>query len=149
MMIDNLPYRQVAADDLRPGGLLCVADHASNHVPEDIELGIDPALLDAHIAVDIGVEGIADRLARRHGMPAHIATVSRLVCDLHRREDDPAAVPSESDGTLIPGNIGANFEARLDRFHRPYHAALAELGLAATETPSPLNLFMNIPWDLA
>jgi hypothetical protein len=25
-------------------------------------------------------------------------------------------------------------------------AALAELGLAAPETPSPLNLFMNIPW---
>ena len=41
MMIDNLPYRQVAADDLRPGGLLCIADHASNFVPEGIELGID------------------------------------------------------------------------------------------------------------
>jgi uncharacterized protein YcgI (DUF1989 family) len=26
------------------------------------------------------------------------------------------------------------------------HAALAELGLASAETPSPLNLFMNIPW---
>lgn len=27
-------------------------------------------------------------------------------------------------------------------------AALATLGLKATETPSPLNLFMNIPWEL-
>ena len=158
MMIDNLPYRQVAADDLRPGGLLCVADHASNHVPEDIELGIDPALLDAHIAVDIGVEGIADRLARRHGMPAHIATVSRLVCDLHRREDDPAAVPNESDGTLIPGNIGANFEARLDRFHRPYHAALAELIARAPPrlilalhsfTPKMATSDEQRPWEVA
>ena len=26
------------------------------------------------------------------------------------------------------------------------HAALYELGLKAPETPSPLNLFMNIPW---
>jgi uncharacterized protein YcgI (DUF1989 family) len=26
------------------------------------------------------------------------------------------------------------------------HAAMAALGLRATETPSPLNLFMNIPW---
>jgi uncharacterized protein YcgI (DUF1989 family) len=26
------------------------------------------------------------------------------------------------------------------------HAALAELGLRAQQTPSPLNLFMNIPW---
>ena len=29
------------------------------------------------------------------------------------------------------------------------HAGLAELGLTAPETPSPLNLFMNIPWDLS
>ena len=64
MMIDNLPYRQVGAEAARSGGLLCVVDHASNHVPEGIELGIDPRLLDEHIAIDIGVEGIADRLAR-------------------------------------------------------------------------------------
>ena len=75
MMIDNLPYRQVGTEDLRPGGLLCVADHASNFVPEDIELGIDRKLLTEHIAVDIGVEGIADRLARRHGMPAHLSLI--------------------------------------------------------------------------
>lgn len=127
MMIDNLPYRQVNADDLRPGGLICVADHASNFVPGDVELGIDPKLLDTHIAVDIGVKGLADRLARRHAMPAHIATVSRLVCDLHRNEDDPSVVPSESDGRLIPGNIGADLGMRLERFHRPYHKALGDL----------------------
>ena len=127
MMIDNLPYRQVGTDDLRPGGLLCVADHASNFVPDDIELGIDRALLDQHIAVDIGVEGIADRLARRHGIPAHIACVSRLVCDFHRNEDDPAVVPTESDGRLIAGNIGADVEERLKRFHRPYHEAMSKL----------------------
>jgi predicted N-formylglutamate amidohydrolase len=127
MMIDNLPYRQVGTEDLRPGGLLCVADHASNYVPEEIELGIDPKLLEEHIALDVGVEGIAERLARRHNMPAHIACVSRLVCDMHRREDEPAVVPTESDGRLIAGNIGADVEARLARFHRPYHNALADL----------------------
>ncbi|MEX0342970.1 MAG: N-formylglutamate amidohydrolase [Erythrobacter sp.] len=126
-MIDNLPYRQVGTEDLRPGGLLCVADHASNFVPEGIELGIDRRLMDQHIALDIGVEGIAERLARRHNMPAHIACVSRLVCDLHRREGEPAVVPTESDGKLIPGNIGADVEARLERYHRPYHDALAAL----------------------
>ena len=127
MMIDNLPYRQVGAEDLRPGGLLCIADHASNYVPEGIALGIEPALLTKHIALDIGVEGIADRLARRHGIPAHIATVSRLVCDFNRTEGDPSVVPSSSDGTLIPGNIGADVEARLNLFHRPYHYELARL----------------------
>lgn len=127
MMIDNLPYRQVGAEAARPGGLLCVVDHASNHVPEGIELGIDPRLLEKHIAIDIGVEGIADRLARRHDIPAHIACVSRLVCDFHRTEDDAAVVPSESDGHLIPGNIGADVEARLNLFHRPYHYELGKL----------------------
>ena len=125
MLIDEKPYRQVG--EAGPAELMCVADHASNFVPDDIELGIDPKLLDEHIAVDIGVNGVADRLARRHGIPAHIATVSRLVCDLHRKEDEPAAVPTESDGHLIPGNIGANIGRRMALYHRPYHTALGEM----------------------
>ena len=158
MMIDNLPYRQVGVDDLRPGGLLCVADHASNFVPEDIELGIDPSLLHEHIALDIGVEGIADRLARRHGIPAHIACVSRLVCDLHRKAGEPAMVPAESDGKLIPGNIGADIDARIERFHRPYHDALAELIARAKPkmivalhsfTPSLETSDEERPWEVA
>jgi len=32
----------------RFGGVLVVSDHASNRVPPDIDLGIDPALLDRH-----------------------------------------------------------------------------------------------------
>ena len=106
--------------------MLCVADHASNFVPDEIELGIDPALLDKHVALDIGVEGLADRLSRRHQIPAHIARISRLVVDLHRSEDDPSVIPTESDGHLIAGNIGADVEARLDRYHRPYHDALGQ-----------------------
>ena len=125
MLIDEKPYRQVG--EAGPAELMCVADHASNFVPEGIELGIDPKLLDEHIAVDIGVSGVADRLARRHGIPAHIATVSRLVCDLHRKEDEAAVVPTESDGHLIPGNIGANIERRMALYHRPYHNALGEM----------------------
>lgn len=108
-----------------PGGIVCTADHASNRVPEDIALGIPAHLLDEHIAVDIGTEAIAERLARNHAIPAHIAAVSRLVCDLNREEDAPGLVPEASDGHSIPGNIGVDREARLARFHRPYHTALA------------------------
>ena len=32
-MIDGVPYRQIG--QLRRGGMVCVADHASNFVPED------------------------------------------------------------------------------------------------------------------
>ncbi len=124
MMIDGLPYRQIG--EARRGGIVCVSDHASNFVPDDIVLGIPPELLNEHVALDIGVEGIAQRLARRHQIPAHIASVSRLVCDLHREEDHLHVVPIESDGHLVPGNVGADIEDRLDRFYRPYHAALTD-----------------------
>jgi predicted N-formylglutamate amidohydrolase len=122
-------YRQLGTPI--PGGIVCTADHASNAVPADIDLGIPEHLLHEHIAVDIGTEAIAERLARDHAIPAHIAAVSRLVCDLNREETAPGLVPPDSDGHPIPGNFGADREARLARFHRPYHTALAEwLGAA-------------------
>lgn len=156
-MIDGLPYRQVG--EPVPGKIVCVADHASNHVPEDIELGVPDALLDTHIAVDIGTAGIADRMARRHDVPAHIACVSRLVCDLHRNADEASAVPTSSDGHLIPGNIGANIENRITRFHTPYHDALAAwLDAARPELIVALHSFtpklesdpgQERPWEVA
>jgi predicted N-formylglutamate amidohydrolase len=100
-------------------------------VPEDIDLGIDPALLDEHVAIDIGVAGVAIRMAEEHGIPAVLANVSRLVCDYNRDEDAPALVPHASDGHAIPGNLfdlvdsGHGREERIERFYRPYHAALA------------------------
>lgn len=119
----ELTFRRAGA--IRPGGIVCVADHASNRVPPGIDLGIDAALMREHIALDIGVEAMADMLARDHGIAAHIATVSRLVCDFNRAESDPGLVPARSDGHAIPGNQGADVEGRLARFYRPYHAGLA------------------------
>lgn len=111
----------------RFGGILVVSDHASNHVPADIDLGIDPALLDQHIAIDIGVAEVGARMAERPGIAAFQGGVSRLVCDFNREEHAPAVIPVASDGHAIPGNAldHAGHEARLDRFFRPYHAALA------------------------
>lgn len=146
------------AGDFRPGGIVCVADHASNRVPEGIDLGIDPALFHDHIAFDIGIEGVADRLARDHGIPAHIACISRLVCDFNRAESDPAAVPERSDGHVIPGNIGADVERRLAVFHRPYHAGLADFIAEARPrlilalhsfTPALRTSDAPRPWEVA
>lgn len=113
----------------RFGGILVVADHASNRVPDDIDLGIDPALLGRHIAVDIGVAGVAQLMSERAGTAALLGNVSRLVCDFNRDEGVPAIIPLASDGHVIPGNAldQAGREARLDRFFRPYHAKLADL----------------------
>jgi predicted N-formylglutamate amidohydrolase len=118
------PWRRIGPERPRDGVVL-VADHASNFVPPDIELGIDPALLNEHIALDIGVEAVAELMARDAGIPAHLATVSRLFCDLHREADHPALVPVISDGHTVPGNINADVPARIKRFFDPYHAALA------------------------
>ncbi len=120
----NEAFRQLGTPT--NGGIVCTADHASNAVPEDIALGIAERLLHEHIAVDIGTEAIAELLAQDHAIPAHIAAVSRLVCDLNREETALGLVPEASDGHPIPGNVGVDREARLNRFHRPYHIALAE-----------------------
>jgi predicted N-formylglutamate amidohydrolase len=117
----------------RRGGIVVVSDHASNRVPHDIDLGIDSALLDEHVAVDIGVAGVAERLVAEAGMAAFLGNVSRLVCDFNRDEDSPALVPHASDGHAIPGNLFdvAGREERVERYFRPYHEALAGLIEAA------------------
>lgn len=113
----------------RFGGILVVSDHASNHVPADIDLGIAPELLNEHIAIDIGVREVGELMAQRPGTAAFQATVSRLVCDVNREEHAPGVVPIASDGHAIPGNAidHAGHLARLDRFFHPYHHALANL----------------------
>ena len=142
----NQAFRQIGTP--APGGpkskIVCTADHASNHVPADITLGIPEHLLHEHIAVDIGTAAIAEILAQTHAIPAHIAAVSRIVCECNREETAPGIVPEASDGHAIPGNVGADREARLDRFHRPYHTALAEW-LAATEPALILSLHSFTP----
>lgn len=109
----------------RAGGMLLIGDHASNRVPADIDLGIDPALLDQHIAVDIGVAAVAARLVAMGAVDAAIlGGVSRLVVDCNRDEDAPGVLPLASDGHAIPGNRldAAERAARLVRFFHPYHA---------------------------
>ena len=111
------------------GGILVVSDHASNRVPADIDLGINPALLIEHIAVDLGVAGVAEAMAQRPGTAAFLGNVSRLVCDFNREVHAPAVVPIASDGHAIPGNAldHIGHQVRFERFFNRYHNALAQL----------------------
>ena len=106
--------------------VLLLCDHASNAVPEDIDLGVDPALLDLHIAIDIGAAAVTRALAARIDAPAILATVSRLVIDLHRETDHIGLIPHRSDGHMIPGNARVDRAARIARFHAPYHRTIRE-----------------------
>lgn len=106
--------------------VLLLCDHASNAVPEGIDLGIDPALLDLHIAIDIGAADVTRALAARLDAPAILATVSRLVIDLHREPDHAGLIPHRTDGHWIPGNDAVDRAARIARFHAPYHRLLRD-----------------------
>ena len=124
------------------GGIIVVADHASNRVPAGVDLQIDEALLDTHIAIDVGVAEVARRMADRPGISAFLANVSRLVCDFNRDEDSPTLAPLVSDEQEIPGNKldEQGREERLSRFHRPYHETLAAL---LEDTPPALILSLH------
>lgn len=132
-MIASPPFASPVFPELiaGTGELLLVCDHASNAVPPGIDLGIAPDLLDRHIAVDIGTAELTRALAQRLRAPAILATVSRLVIDLHRPPDHPGLIPTTSDGHAIPGNIGADRPGRIARFHAPYHRAVAAQVLKA------------------
>ncbi|SNS76650.1 Predicted N-formylglutamate amidohydrolase [Sphingomonas laterariae] len=120
-------WREVAGDPA--SGLLLIADHASNHVPADVDLGIDPAILTQHVAIDIGVDPLGRALCAALNCPGIFGGVSRLVADCNREEDKPNLVPIASDGHAIPGNDldHAGRVARIDRFWRPYHARTSEI----------------------
>jgi predicted N-formylglutamate amidohydrolase len=107
-----------------PGGVLLLCDHASNHVPADVALGVPPALLDLHIGYDIGAAALTRGLAAALDAPAVLGTVSRLVIDLHREPHHDGLIPVRSDGHPIPGNEGIDRDHRIERFHTPYHAAI-------------------------
>ena len=120
----------MTAPRLLPGAseILLVADHASNAIPPGIDLGIDPALLDTHIAVDIGTEALAEALAGRLGATAIINSVSRLVIDCNRDAAAADVIPVASDGHVITGNLSLNAAEksfRIDAIYRPYHSAIA------------------------
>lgn len=112
-----------------PSDLLLIADHASNHIPEGIDLRIAPALLTEHVAADIGIEPLTRALAARLGAPAVLARVSRLVIDFNRDPDETNLIPAISDGHVIAGNAGLGErerEARIERFWTPYHDLIGD-----------------------
>lgn len=124
--------------------LLIIADHASAHVPADIDLGIDPALLRDHIAVDIGVAEVSALLAKQLGCTAVLGGVSRLVIDLNREDDAPGLLPVMSDGHAIPGNRHADLADRMIRFHHPYHHQVGRV-LDGMGTPFILSVHSFTP----
>jgi predicted N-formylglutamate amidohydrolase len=130
-------------------GLIFVCDHASNALPQAYgDLGLSHALLETHIAYDIGAATVTRALADAYGAPAILARWSRLLIDLNRGADDPTIVMKLSDGSIIPGNRDAQVTQRIAEFHAPYHAAIeAEIARqrAAAAIPALISMHSFTP----
>lgn len=111
------------------GEVLVIGDHASNRVPNGIELGIDPSLMDEHIALDIGVAPVAHIMCEAAGFSAYLGNVSRLVTDFNRYAEEDAVIPIQSDGIEISGNRldEPGRQNRIKSYHRRYHDHLTLL----------------------
>jgi len=119
---------------LRLGGrsdFLLAADHAGRTIPRRLEaLGLPPAELERHIAWDIGIAGVTERLSASLDAVAVFQTYSRLVIDCNRSPDVDSSIPAISEATEIPGNRDISEADRLGRrkeIFEPYHARIRAL----------------------
>jgi predicted N-formylglutamate amidohydrolase len=118
----------------RPDGgsdFFLTADHAGRAVPRRLgNLGVSAGEWQRHIAWDIGIASVTERLSRALDATAVLQNYSRLVIDCNRRPDWDSAIPTISEHTEIPGNRGistAEREARRREIFDPYHRRVAEL----------------------
>jgi predicted N-formylglutamate amidohydrolase len=107
------------------------ADHAGKLIPRCLgDLGVAAADLERHIAWDIGIAGVTERLAAALDATAASQTYSRLVIDCNRDPAWPSAMPTVSEFTEVPGNVGltaAERALRTTEIFRPYHDRITAL----------------------
>ncbi|MCH9780176.1 MAG: N-formylglutamate amidohydrolase [Alphaproteobacteria bacterium] len=95
--------------------------------PDTNALGLSSAVMQTHIAYDLGAEAMTRWLANALNVSAVISRFSRLVVDPNRLPGDADAVPEEADGVVIPANQQLTVAERLrrvERLHEPYHHAI-------------------------
>lgn len=162
MLGPNDPAPVQCSNALGSAPFLLTGDHAGRHIPQLLgTLGLEQKDLDRHIACDIGIEALGKLLAARLDAPFLHQAYSRLVVDCNRAPGSPDAIPSQSDGTIIPGNqalSAAHRAARIDQIHLPYQDAIAamigdrsERGLptilVALHSFTPVMAGVTRPWD--
>jgi predicted N-formylglutamate amidohydrolase len=138
--MNDAELRLLTADDpvpvrvLRPEGrsdFLLTGDHAGRAIPQRLDtLGLPESERARHIAWDIGIAGVTERLSETLDATAVLQAYSRLVIDCNRQPGLDSSIPTISELTAIPGNEGlspAEREARRREIFMPYHEQIAEL----------------------
>jgi predicted N-formylglutamate amidohydrolase len=138
--MNDAEFRLLATEDpvpvrvLRPEGrsdFLLTGDHAGRAIPRRLgTLGLPESERARHIAWDIGIAGVTERLSEALDVTAVLQTYSRLVIDCNRQPGLDSSIPTISEVTAIPGNEGlppTEREARRREIFAPYHEQIAEL----------------------
>jgi predicted N-formylglutamate amidohydrolase len=139
-------------------------DHAGRAFPRRLgRLGLPESETLRHIAWDIGIGAVGQRLSRLLDAAVVLQTYSRLVIDCNRDPNVPSSIPEISETTEIPGNRGLGEEARAARVEaifRPYHNRIAaaldrraaetrESVLVALHSFTPVFKGVSRPWQVA
>lgn len=120
---DIPPVHELNAEGTSP--FLLTADHYGRVLPRILgDLGVSEDELTRHIAWDIGIAGVAERLANM--LNAHLIAqrYSRLVIDCNRSPDVASSIPVMSEATKVPRNEGISDGERAARrreIFEPYH----------------------------
>jgi len=107
---------------------LLTSDHYGRLLPKALgDLGLPESELSRHIAWDIGIAGVAERLSDH--LDAHLIAqrYSRLAIDCNRPIGAASSIPVFSESTAIPGNEALSREdadARQHEIFDPYHVRI-------------------------
>jgi predicted N-formylglutamate amidohydrolase len=139
-------------------------DHAGRAIPRRLgRLGLPQAETLRHIAWDIGIDGVGQRLSGLLDAACVRQVYSRLVVDCNRDPGVPSSIPEISETTEIPGNRGLGDAARAARIaavFKPYHeritaaldrraAAGRSTALIALHSFTPVFKGTARPWHAA
>ena len=120
---DIPPVHEVNAQGTSP--FLLTSDHYGRILPRALgDLGVSESELTRHIAWDIGIAGVAERMAKM--LNAHLIAqrYSRLVIDCNRSPAVASSIPVISEATTVPRNEGISEGERAARrreIFEPYH----------------------------
>ncbi len=147
---DPAPYTLVNPEGTTP--VLLVCDHAGRAFPRHMNLlGLDPSVLDKHVAWDIGSRRVGELLAERLDATAVQSNYSRLIVDCNRQLYDATAFVPVSDGIGVPGNQAITDREkwlRVRSFYWPYHNAITrqiQRLSAGGKTPAVISVHSCTP----
>jgi len=106
-------------------------DHGGARIPRSLgDLGVPADELRRHIAWDIGALAVARNTAAILDATLVAQNYSRLVIDCNRDPRVPSSIPTVSEHTPIPGNLGlteAQAATRRQEIFDPYHGFITAL----------------------